>query len=63
MILGDTTTKSSRKPNLGNQYQNAVDRVQRMEQKLCRAYRAWEKSKADVKRLGKRIDKLDLILK
>ena len=62
MILGDTSGKASRKPNLGNQYQNAVDRVQRMEQKLARAFRAWEKAKADAKRLGKRIDKLDLIL-
>ncbi len=62
MILGDTSAKASRKPNLGNQYQNAVDRVLRMEAKLARAFRAWEKAKDEAKRLGKRIDKLDLTL-
>jgi hypothetical protein len=62
MITGDTTAKQSKRPNLGNQYQDAIDRVARMEHKLARAFRAWEKSKAEAKRLGKRMDKLELIL-
>lgn len=62
MINGDTSTKQSKRPNLGNQYQNALDRVTRMEARLARAFRAWEKSKAEAKRLGKRMDKLELIL-
>jgi len=44
--------------NLGNQYADAMARVERMERKLARAFNAWQKSKAEVKRLAKRMDKL-----
>lgn len=50
------------KCNLGNQYADALARVERMESRLNRAYNAWRKAKDDAKRLGKRMDKLQGLL-
>lgn len=50
------------KPNLGNQYANALTRIERMEQRLNRAYNAWRKAKHDAKLLGKRMDKLQELI-
>lgn len=50
------------KRNLGNQYADALARVERMESRLNRAYNAWRKAKDEAKRLGKRMDKLQGLL-
>lgn len=50
------------KRNLGNQYADALARIERTETRLNRAYNAWRKAKDEAKRLGKRMDKLQELI-
>lgn len=50
------------KPNLGNQYQNAMDKVERMARKLLRASKQFDKARQDMQRLAKRMDKLQELI-
>lgn len=48
---------------LDNRYADALARVERMEKKVMRAINAWQKAKAELKRIGARIDKrMDALL-
>lgn len=50
--------KRSRK-NLGNQYADALEKAQAAERKFRRAFKAWERATADVRRLERKLDALD----
>jgi len=44
--------------NLGQKYQKALDKHTRNEKQLTRAMNAWQKSKATLSRLNKKLDEI-----